>query len=330
MSNHGSSSRSNVSNHEIPTANIEEALNSQGSLDRDAKSLKLSAASSITKKIRSRILGFSFVKRFIRSKSDIRSSKGTEECSSEIIESVSSLLNHSVLDAVSASTISEQNLLEDESSERIENRSDNHMVEPEWYDAGCNPSIDFTVFESEEPSASNADGEDQTRTELIHGETSSVPQTQPETVSNSMNTSETMTTEGVLMNDLTRSALVTRNIIEFTGALSELLGIQTGRIRDEDPRRSFLLIENRPRRQFYTDDPTNGESGLTRSSTIGSEISSISGNEPPQMQTRNRRVGQDLMPQYYPDVFMDISMDLSMNMVMSKPLFPQDDEPLIY
>ncbi|XP_078036709.1 uncharacterized protein LOC144469880 [Augochlora pura] len=149
-----------------------------------------------------------------------------------------------------------------------------------------------------------------------------------------MNTSETMTTEGVLMNVLTRSALVTRNIIEFTGALSDLLGTQTGRIRDADPQRTFLLIEGRPRRHFYAEDPTNGESGFTGSSTIGSEISSITGSEASQMQTRNRRIGQDLMPQRYPDMFtdisMDLSMDLSMNMVISKPFFRQDDGPSIY
>ncbi|XP_076655653.1 uncharacterized protein LOC143360562 [Halictus rubicundus] len=166
-------------------------------------------------------------------------------------------------------------------------------------------------------------GEDQTANRLIHVATSAVSGTEPETISNSMNTSETMTTEGLFMNVLTRTATVTRSVLEFTGALSTLLGTQTERFSDEDPRIiPFVYIQSGDRQQFYIEGPVNSESGFNRSSTIGSEISSISESEPSSTQTRSRRVGQDPLP--------PLLFDMSWIMTTRKPLFRLDDEPSIY
>ncbi|XP_076297661.1 uncharacterized protein LOC143217361 [Lasioglossum baleicum] len=281
MSNDGSSSRSNVSNLEIPTTNTEEELNSSASIDRDANSLKLSAASSITKK------------RLMRSKSDVRSSKDSTGCPSEVIEAVNSLINHSLSNAVHRF-----------SSARC---TYTHIVYRELHWPGL------------------LAGEDQTTNRLVHVATSAASGTEYETISNSMNTSETMTTEGIFMNVLTRTATVTRSVLEFTGALSTLLGTQTERFSDEDPRIiPFVYIQSGDRQQFYIEGPVNSDSGFTRSSAIGtrSEISSISESEPPSTQTRSRRVGQDAIPLQL--------FDMSWIMTARKPLFELDDEPSIY
>ncbi|XP_031834495.1 uncharacterized protein LOC116427834 [Nomia melanderi] len=143
------------------------------------------------------------------------------------------------------------------------------MVEPEWHDPGCNPFIGFTAFDSEGPSTSNIDGEDQGRNRFIHSTTSAVSGTEPvETISNSVNTSETMT-DGVFLDVLTPSGILTENILEFAGALSVPFGTQTERLRDEYYLEYYNYIEDVDRRGLYVEGPVNGESGFSRSSTIG-------------------------------------------------------------
>ncbi|XP_076629084.1 uncharacterized protein LOC143345622 [Colletes latitarsis] len=306
MNNDRSSSQSIVSESEVSISNVEDELNLRDSVDRDAKNVKSSVTSNIAKKIRSKLPNVAGqLKRLIRSKIEGKfgAEKNTNRCSPGIVDVTESILSCAVLETPNASTINGWSIPEDGDSV---DWSVNQVVGTGWHyaDASCDPSIYFTTLDSEEPSTSTtyADAEDQTGNHTMNSTTSTTIVPEPtRMVSNSMNT-------------------IAGSILEFIEALTVPFGTQAERFRDREPRIIPLVYIENGDRQMYHDGTVNGESGSSRSSTIGSESSSSSSeNQQPEM--RNRRIGQDPVPQLY---------SVPLNVIIRKPICRQDDEPTIY
>ncbi|XP_068972300.1 uncharacterized protein [Bombus flavifrons] len=131
-----------------------------------------------------------------------------------------------------------------------------------------------------------------------------------------------MTTNGIFVSVLNRDAAAARNILQFREALSSQIGSQAERLRDQETRSAPLVyIQSEDRHELYLQSTVNGESGFSGSSTIGSEISSMSGND--HLEVRNQRIGQDVTPQFFSGM-------LSVDRVIRKPICRNDDEPTIY
>ncbi|KAG7213058.1 hypothetical protein KM043_002389 [Ampulex compressa] len=136
-----------------------------------------------------------------------------------------------------------------------------------------------------------------------------------ETTSNSMNTEETNVN---LLDAINRHNEISGNNIRAAAGLSSQRGLQPEASRIQEPQSIPLIyIQNGERHEVYVGNGVNGESEFSGSSTIGSELSSISETEQPE--TRNQRIGDDL-PQFYD----------TLRTVIRKPICRQDDEPTIY
>ncbi|XP_076390149.1 uncharacterized protein LOC143264884 isoform X3 [Megachile rotundata] len=199
---------------------------------------------------------------------------------------------------------------------RLRLRNGKLRVEKETIDGSSVAVAQNIVNEVSESSS----GEYQTGNQTMNPTSSTLVETEPiRMISISMNTSET---DGLFVTTLNRENIAARNILEFREALANPLGRPTERLRDQEPRTVPLVrIRSEDRHERYLQDNVNGESGFSRSSTIGSEISSTSDGEQPEM--RNQRIGQDHTPQLYNNF-------LGANSVIRKPLNHQDDEPSIY
>ncbi|XP_076753324.1 uncharacterized protein LOC143424852 [Xylocopa sonorina] len=297
-------SAENVSENSSVTDDTERS-DSQNSVDKHVESTKMSVASNITRKIRTKLPNVAYyLKRLMRSRNGGKVLLEGEAiaCSSEATEITESIIN-------------EQTVPEDgDSVERPESRA----VQTGWHEPHTDPSNRSTRPDSEVPSTSTTNN----RTSAYRPATT-VVQTEPrQMISNSVNTTEAMTTNGIFVNVLNRESVVAGNILEFREALSSHLGWQTERLRDQESRTVPLVyIQSEDRQEVYPHSSVNGESGFSGSSTIGSEISSTSENDQPEV--RNQRIGQDPNPQIFSGI-------LNVDRVMRKPICRKDDEPTIY
>ncbi|CAL7943885.1 unnamed protein product [Xylocopa violacea] len=313
----GRSSVGNVSENSS-VADDAETSDSQNSVDKHVESTKMSVASNITRKIRTKLPNVAYyLKRLMRSKNEGKVELEAEAItgSSEATEIMESMLNRAMLEIPSVSTINEQTVPEDGDSV---DWPEGHAVKTGWHEPHTDPSNRSTRPDSEGPSTSTTSG----RTSAYRP-TTTVVQTEPrQMISNSVNTAEAMTTNGIFVNVLNRESVVAGNILEFREALSSQLGWQTERLRDQESRTIPLVyIQSEDRQEVYPHSSVNGESGFSGSSTIGSEISSVSGNDQPEV--RNQRIGQDPNPEIF-------SAILNVDRVIRKPICRKDDEPTIY
>nr|XP_034187805.1 uncharacterized protein LOC117607789 isoform X1 [Osmia lignaria] len=320
----GESSSRIVSGSEASASNDAEELGTQGSANRDIKNSRSSVASNITRKIRSKLPNIGrYLKRLGSKNGGRRKIDETATAgSSEVTGVVENSLNRTELESSSVSTINEQSITEDRDSVSW---PETRVVETIWHDTHDDSSNYFSALESEGPSTSiaNTSSEYQTGNQTMSSTATTLVETEPiRMISISVNTSEAMTTDRIFVGVLNRENSVARNILEFREALAIPLGTPTERLRDQEPRTIPLVyIQSEDRHEHYLQDTVNGESGFSRSSTIGSEISSVSEREHPEM--RNRRTGQDASPQFYNNM-------LGVNSVIRKPINYQDDEPSIY
>ncbi|XP_076390148.1 uncharacterized protein LOC143264884 isoform X2 [Megachile rotundata] len=291
-----------------------EELGVQGPANSNAKNLKPSV-SNITRKIRSKLPNVGrYLKRLRLRNGKLRVEKETIDGSSVAV--AQNIVNE-VSESSSVSTINDLNITEDGDSIW----SENPVAETVWHDTHDDSSNYFSALDFEGSSASAANtSEYQTGNQTMNPTSSTLVETEPiRMISISMNTSET---DGLFVTTLNRENIAARNILEFREALANPLGRPTERLRDQEPRTVPLVrIRSEDRHERYLQDNVNGESGFSRSSTIGSEISSTSDGEQPEM--RNQRIGQDHTPQLYNNF-------LGANSVIRKPLNHQDDEPSIY
>nr|XP_033188278.1 uncharacterized protein LOC117155900 [Bombus vancouverensis nearcticus] len=254
----------------------------------------------------------SYLKRLMRLKNGgkLESEREMIDGASEVSEITESMLTHVMLE-VSSVSINEQDIPADRDSV---DWPENHVVETRWYETPSDPS------NPEGPSTSTVHTDDNTSE---YPATATVAQTQPvQTISNSVTTTEAMTTNGIFVSVLNRDAAAARNIMQFREALSSQIGSQAERLRDQETRSVPLVyIQSEDRHELYLQSTVNGESGFSGSSTIGSEISSMSGND--HLEVRNQRIGQDVTPQFFSGM-------LSVDRVIRKPICRNDDEPTIY
>ncbi|XP_026669965.1 uncharacterized protein LOC113464432 [Ceratina calcarata] len=295
------SSLESVSENAFATIDSEQ-LDSQCSVDRTVKGTKMSV-SSITKKIRTKLpnVGY-YLKRLMRvtSGEKLGSERVMIDDPLEINEITEISINEKIIPG-------NRDTLE---------LSGNHVAQTRWYDSRSDPSCYFTGLDSEEASSSsnmNSTSEYQSTTTVSQIE-------YVQTIPNSMNTVEAMT-NGIFVNVL-NSDLPAGNILEFREALSSQFGLQAGRLRNQEPRSVPLVYaQNDDRHELYLQGSVNGESGFSGSSTIGSEISSISEND--YSDVRNQRIGQDSAEQFFGGV-------LNLDTLIRKPICRKDDEPTIY
>ncbi|XP_048261346.1 uncharacterized protein LOC100645074 [Bombus terrestris] len=294
-------SSENVAENNASMANNGGELHSQGSIDKRIKDMSLSIVSNITKKIRLKLPNAaSYLKRLMRLKNG-----GKLESEREMIDGASEVSE------ITEMSINEQDIPADRDSV---DWSESHVVETRWYETPSDPS------NPEGPSTSTVHTDDNTSE---YPAIATVAQTQPvQTISNSVTTTEAMTTNGIFVSVLNRDAAAARNILQFREALSSQIGSQAERLRDQETRSVPLVyIQSEDRHELYLQSTVNGESGFSGSSTIGSEISSMSGND--HLEVRNQRIGQDVTPQFFSGM-------LSVDRVIRKPICRNDDEPTIY
>ncbi|KOC61888.1 hypothetical protein WH47_05421, partial [Habropoda laboriosa] len=254
-----------------------------------------------------------YLKRLMRSTSGEEIS--TESGTAQVAEITESMLNCAIVEISNVSERNEQTIPEDEDSV---DWFDSHVVTTRWYETHSEPTNHFTGLDSEGPSTSATNGNtSEYQTNAMIAQTEPVPM-----ISNSVNTAEATTTNGIFVNILNRDTSIAENILEFTEALSTQLGTRPERLRDQESRTITLVNARREdHTELYLPSTENGESEFSGSSVYGSEISSMSESEQPQM--RNQRIGQDSPPEINSTI-------LSVNRVMRNPMNRRDDEPTIY
>ncbi|CAK9829908.1 hypothetical protein ANTRET_LOCUS7178 [Anthophora retusa] len=314
----GSSSRS-ISENNVSASIDAEELSSQSSADKRLRRLKLSITSNITRKIKSKIpkVGY-YLKRLMRlGGGRFNAETETIGSTSEVAEITESMLNCARLEISNVSEQHEQSIPEVEDSV---DWLDSHVSTTVWYETHSEPTNHFMGLDSEGPSTSARTTDSNTReyqTRSMDAQTESRPM-----ISHSVNTAEAMTTNGIFANILNRDTTVAGNILEFTEALSMQFGTQTERLRNQESRTVSLVYARREDHpELYLQSTTNGESEFSGSSMWGSEISSVSESDQPQM--RNQRIGQDPPPQIQSTI-------INVDRIMRKPISYKDDEPSIY
>ncbi|KAK9297507.1 hypothetical protein QLX08_008818 [Tetragonisca angustula] len=251
-------SSGNVSENNASVANNVEELDTQGSIDKRVRSIKLFIANNITSKIRSKLSSVAcYLKRLARLKNGGESESVREGIGSpEVSEIMEGMLNRTTL-KISGVSINEQNAPESRGSVVW---SENRVMETRWYETASDPS------NPEGPSTSTANTNDDTSEPSPMIATTS--QIEPvQTISNSVTTTEAMTTNGIFMRVLNRNTTLAENIMLFREALSSHIGSQAERLRETrgDP---LVHIQSEDRHELYLGGTANGESGFSGSSTI--------------------------------------------------------------
>ncbi|XP_043515143.1 uncharacterized protein LOC122531364 [Frieseomelitta varia] len=293
-------SSGNVSESNASVANNAEELDTQGSIDKRVRSIKLFIANNITSKIRSKLPNVAcYLKRLARLKNGGKSESEREGIGSPEVSEIMEV------------SINEQNASEGRGSV---DWSENRVMETRWYETASDPS------NPEGPSTSTANTNDDTSESPIIATTSQIEPAQ--TISNSVTTTETMTTNGIFMSVRNRDTTLAENIMLFREALSSHIGSQTERLREirGDP---LVYIQSEDRHELYLGGTANGESEFSGSSTIRSEIGSVAEIDNRSREVRNQRIGQD------PTQFFDTLLNVD-RILTRKPIRRNDDESSIY
>ncbi|XP_076172855.1 uncharacterized protein LOC143149401 [Ptiloglossa arizonensis] len=343
MNNDGSSSESNGSEST-------EELNSRASVDTDTKSLKLSVTSNVAKKIKSKILNMAWVlKRLMRLKTDgkFRTQKNMNTCPSEIVEITE-------MSTINGRGISENGDSVDWAENHVvETGWHDTGCDPSIYftTSGSEGPSTSTYANAEDQSGSrimNATTSTLTVTEPARMISNSVNtaevMTSDRTFLDILNRNTIVTGNilefaealslplgiGQLSNErpireccaeLIKNS-ITEESTNYKWFVSETTIIISFRMQAErfsiQEHRIIPLVYINNEEGHYIEGMVRNENGF-ESSTVGSDISSISENEQPG--TRNQRVGQDISSQLH---------DVSVNLVIRKPIYRRDDGSTIF